>query len=93
MLSDFAIGAVLLQNGRPLAFDNFKLTKSESRWHTTDKEMLALTQVVRVCECHEDMALLFGGGELRELHTCHTRHKRRHDTSEGPYWWAMGHQA
>ena len=50
--SDFAIGAVLLQNGRPLAFDSSKLTESESRWHTTDKEMLASVNAMRTWRCY-----------------------------------------
>ena len=45
--SGFAVGAVLLQNGRPLAFGSFKLTESESQWHTTDKEMLASVIAMR----------------------------------------------
>jgi hypothetical protein len=32
--SDFAIGGVLMQDGRPMAFENKKLSKMERRWPT-----------------------------------------------------------
>ena len=50
--SDFAVGAVLLQNGRPLAFDSSKLTEGESQWHTTDKQMLASVNAMRTWRCY-----------------------------------------
>ena len=37
--SDFAIGGVLMQEGRPLAFESKKLSDVERRWPTHEKEM------------------------------------------------------
>jgi len=36
---DFAIGVVLVQDGRPMAFENKKLSETEWRWPTHEKEM------------------------------------------------------
>jgi len=36
---DFAIGGVLLQDGKLIAFENKKLNKTEQRWPTHEKEM------------------------------------------------------
>jgi hypothetical protein len=40
--SDFAIGGVLMQEGRPVAFESKKLNKTEQRWPTHEKEMWAV---------------------------------------------------
>jgi hypothetical protein len=37
--SDFAIGGVLVQDGRPVAFGRKKLSETERRWPTHEKEM------------------------------------------------------
>ncbi len=37
--SDFAIGRVLVQEGRPVAFESKKLSETERRWPTHEKEM------------------------------------------------------
>jgi hypothetical protein len=37
--SDFAIGRVLVQEGRPVAFESKKLSETEQRWPTHEKEM------------------------------------------------------
>jgi hypothetical protein len=37
--SDFAIGGVLVQEGRPVAFESKKLSETERRWPTHEKEM------------------------------------------------------
>jgi hypothetical protein len=37
--SDFAIGRVLVQEGRPMAFESKKLSETEQRWPTHEKEM------------------------------------------------------
>ena len=50
--SDFAIGAVLLQDGRPIAFESAKLKPSEVGWTTTDKEMLASVHAMRTWRCY-----------------------------------------
>ena len=40
--SNIAVGAVLLQNSRPVAFASRKLTPSEKNWAPIEKEMLAI---------------------------------------------------
>ncbi len=35
--SDFAIGGVLVQEGRPMAFESKKLSEMERRWPTHEK--------------------------------------------------------
>jgi hypothetical protein len=40
--SDFAIGGVLVQEGRPVAFESKKLSETERRWPTHEKEMWAV---------------------------------------------------
>jgi hypothetical protein len=37
--SDFVIGRVLVQNGRPMAFENKKLSETNQRWPKHEKEM------------------------------------------------------
>jgi hypothetical protein len=37
--SDFAIGSVIMQDGRPVAFESKKLSETERRWPTHEKEM------------------------------------------------------
>jgi hypothetical protein len=37
--SDFAIGGVIVQDGRPVAFESKKLSETEQRWPTHEKEM------------------------------------------------------
>ena len=45
--SDFAIGAVLNQKGRPVAFMSKTLSPSECRYPSIEKEATAIIQVVR----------------------------------------------
>jgi hypothetical protein len=40
--SDFAIGGVIVQEGRPVAFESKKLSETERRWPTHEKEMWAV---------------------------------------------------
>ncbi len=37
--SNFVIGGVLVQDGRPMAFENNKLNETERRWPMHEKEM------------------------------------------------------
>jgi len=38
-VSDFAIRRVLVQDGRPVAFESKKLRETERKWPTHEKEM------------------------------------------------------
>jgi hypothetical protein len=45
--SDFAIGGVLVQDGRPVAFESKKLGETERRWPTHKKEMWAVIHCLK----------------------------------------------
>jgi hypothetical protein len=45
--SNFAIGGVLVQDGRLVAFENKKLSETERRWLTHDKEMWAVIHCLK----------------------------------------------
>jgi hypothetical protein len=45
--SDFAIGKVLVQDGRPVAFESKKLSETERRWATHEKEMGAVVHCLK----------------------------------------------
>ncbi len=45
--SDFAIRGVLVQEGRPMAFESKKLNKMERRWPTHEKEMWAVIHCLK----------------------------------------------
>jgi hypothetical protein len=44
---DFAIGGVLVQDGRPVAFESKKLSETERRWLTHEKEMWAVIHCLK----------------------------------------------
>jgi len=43
--SDFAIGGILVQEGRPMAFESKKLSETERRWPTHEKEMYIVSRL------------------------------------------------
>jgi len=45
--SDFAIGGVIVQGGRPMAFESKKLSETERRWPTHEKEMWAVIHCLK----------------------------------------------
>ena len=45
--SRFGIGAILMQEGRPIAFESRKLNKRESLKSTYDKEMMAIIHALK----------------------------------------------
>ena len=50
--SDYGLGAVLLQEGRPIAFESRKLNSAELNYTVTEKEMLAVIHALRVWRCY-----------------------------------------
>jgi len=45
--SNFAIGGVIMQDGRPMAFESKKLSETERRWPTHEKEMWAVIHCLK----------------------------------------------
>ena len=50
--SIIGLGAVLMQNGRPVAFESRKLTPAETRYTTTEQELLAVVHAMRTWRCY-----------------------------------------
>jgi hypothetical protein len=50
--SDFGVGAVLLQEGRAVAFFSKKLNPAELNYHTTEKELAAVVYALREWRCY-----------------------------------------
>ena len=50
--SELGIGAVLLQEDHPVAFESRKLSSAEQAYSTTDKEMLAVVHALRTWRCY-----------------------------------------
>ena len=44
--SDFAVGAVLLQNGRPIAFESKKLDSAQCNYSAYEKELYAIVHAL-----------------------------------------------
>jgi hypothetical protein len=50
--STVGIGAVLLQDNRPIAFESRKLNDAEKNYHTTEQEMLAEVHALKTWRCY-----------------------------------------
>ena len=50
--SAYGLGAVLLQEGHPVAFESRKLNPAELNYTVTEKEMLAVVHALRVWRCY-----------------------------------------
>ena len=50
--SAFGIGAVLLQDGHPVAFESRTLNAAERNYHTTDREFLAVVYALTKWRCY-----------------------------------------
>ena len=50
--SDFAIGAVLSQGDRPVAFESRKLNRAERKYPVHEKELLAVIHALRTWRCY-----------------------------------------
>ena len=49
--SGFSLGAVLLQGGRPTAFESKSLSKAETKYHAGEQELLAVVQACETWRC------------------------------------------
>jgi hypothetical protein len=52
--SDYTLGAILMQEGRPIAFESRKLTPAEVNYYTQEKELLAVIHALTVWRCYVD---------------------------------------
>jgi transposase InsO family protein len=50
--SNTAVGAVLMQNGHPIAYESRRFSSAERNYNTTDREMLAIIHALRVWRCY-----------------------------------------
>jgi hypothetical protein len=50
--SDIGLGAMLLQEGHPVAFESRKLNSAELNYTVTEKEMLSVVHALRVWRCY-----------------------------------------
>ena len=52
--SGFGLGAVLIQQGRPIAFWSRKLVPAEQNYHITEQEVLAVVEALKAFCCYVD---------------------------------------
>lgn len=50
--SQVALGAILLQDGRPVAFESRKLIPAERNYTTTERELLAVVHALKIWRCY-----------------------------------------
>jgi hypothetical protein len=63
---DFGVGAVLLQEGRPVAYFSKKLNQAERNYSTTEKELAGVLYALCVLVTHIKCANDFLGFAWRE---------------------------
>ena len=52
--SGFGLGAVLIQEGRPIAFWSRKVVPAERNYHVTEQELLAVIDALKAFRCYVD---------------------------------------
>ncbi len=70
--SDFAIGGVLVQDGRLVAFESKKLSEMERRWPTHEKEMWAVVHCLKTWGHYigsKDVVVWINNGTLKYFAT------------------------
>jgi len=50
--SNVAVGAVLVQEGQPVAYESKKLDTTQQKWTTTERELFAAVNALRVWRCY-----------------------------------------
>ncbi len=70
--SDFAIGGVIVQEGRSMAFESKKLSETEQRWPTHEKEMCAVIHCLKTWGHYissKDVVVWINNGTLKYFAT------------------------
>ena len=52
--SGFGLGAVLIQQGRPIAFWSSKVVSAEQNYHITEQELLAVIEALKAFRTYVD---------------------------------------
>ena len=80
--SKVALGAVLMQDGHPIAYESRKLNPAETRYSTGDRELLAVIHCLKVWRCYLEGTLFTlvtdhqPNTHLRSIETWTDRHAR-----------------
>src|SRR6476469_3057543 len=82
--SDFGLGAVLLQEGHPIAFESRKLNSAEQNYTTTEREMLAVVHALRVWQCYLEGVYF----EVETDHKCNTFFQSQPNLSRRQARWS-----
>lgn len=80
--SDYQMGAVLMQEGRTIAFFSRKLTSAQLKYPTIDKEMLCIVEVFK------EFRTILWGAKIR-VHTDHVNLTRQNISSNRIMTWRM----
>lgn len=80
--SDYQMGAVLMQQGKTVAFFSRKLSKSQLKYPTIDKEMLCIVEVFK------EFRTILWGAKIR-VHTDHINLTRQNISSHRIMTWRM----
>jgi hypothetical protein len=83
--SDFAMGAILEQDGRPIAYESRKFSPAEANYTTTDRELMAVIHALTVWRCYlegPEFIIQTDHNPLVHLQTQKTLNKRQIRWSE-----------
>ena len=67
--SGFGLGAILLQDGRPVAFESRSMNPAERKYSPTEQELLAVMHALTVWRCYLEGCLHF---EVETDHSANT---------------------
>ena len=78
---DFGIGAVLLQEGRPIAFESRGMTSAECNYHIGEQELLGVVHAMRTWRCYlegaVDVTVVIDHNPITYLQTTLSRRQAR----------------
>ena len=83
--SDYQLGSTIIQEGKPIAFYSRKLTPTQQRYSTIDKELLSLVELLLEFK-------YFLAGTNITVHTDHKNLLSVHSQSDRVYRWKLAIQ-